>query len=211
MAGTAGMAGLADTLRNKGSVGVTDGGARVAAPRRAFTIRIGAALTVLVSMLAVVRDPDVPLAAGVAVASLVPAAIVDLERRRLPNRLVGAAALATGATIAGALLWPGAVGPPIDVAEVAIGAASMAGPLLALHLLSPVAMGFGDVKAAVVLGAGLGTVDPQLAFVALFVGSMLTAVVGLATRRRSLPFGPGLIVGAATALCASGMFPGVQA
>jgi leader peptidase (prepilin peptidase)/N-methyltransferase len=54
-------------------------------------------------------------------------------------------------------------------------------------------MGFGDVKAAVVLGAAVGTADARLAAVALCLAAAGGAAVGLATRRRTIPFGPFLV------------------
>ncbi len=45
-------------------------------------------------------------------------------------------------------------------------ALAFAGPLLLLHLVSPAAMGFGDVKAGIVLGYALGLVHWHLALAA---------------------------------------------
>jgi leader peptidase (prepilin peptidase)/N-methyltransferase len=79
----------------------------------------------------------------------------------------------------------------------------MALPVLALHLLSPASMGFGDVKAAVVLGAAVGTVDARLAAVALCLAAAGGAAFGLATRRRAIPFGPFLVVASLVVLLAN--------
>jgi len=92
-----------------------------------------------------------------------------------------------------------AVSCKADVLAVGSGAAILAGPLLVAHLASPAAMGFGDVKLAVALGAALGLVDPTLGVVALCVASATTAVAGIALRRGALPFGPGLVVGTTAA------------
>jgi leader peptidase (prepilin peptidase)/N-methyltransferase len=78
----------------------------------------------------------------------------------------------------------------------------MALPVLALHLVSPASMGFGDVKAAVVLGAAVGTVDARLAYVALCLAAAGGVAVGLATRRRTIPFGPFLVVASLLVLLA---------
>ena len=78
----------------------------------------------------------------------------------------------------------------------------MALPVLALHLVSPDSMGFGDVKAAVVLGAAVGTADPRLAAVALCLAAAGGAAVGLATRQRTIPFGPFLVVASLLVLLA---------
>ena len=87
-------------------------------------------------------------------------------------------------------------------AAVAAGAVVFALPMLFVHLWSPAALGFGDVKLAAALGAAIGLVEPRLGLIALCVASGLTAAVGVAGRRRSLPLAPGLVVGAAVALVA---------
>ena len=65
----------------------------------------------------------------------------------------------------------------------------------------PIAMGFGDVKLAAVLGVLLG---PQMVFVALFLAFMLGAVGGvvlkLVSGNRQVPFGPYLALGGVIAL-----------
>jgi leader peptidase (prepilin peptidase)/N-methyltransferase len=76
----------------------------------------------------------------------------------------------------------------------------MAVPLLVLHLVTPAAMGFGDVKLAVALGAGLGVLEPKLAVLALAVASGLTLVAAAWARRAATAFAPGLVIGAAAAL-----------
>ncbi len=140
----------------------------------------------------------VPVPAAFAIALLVPAAAIDVEQRRLPDVWVGAAMLA----LVLALALSAAAGEDVDVFG-AIGAALvMALPLVALHLASPAAMGFGDVKAAVVLGAAVGTVDWRLGFVALALAALLGAAVGVVARRRSIPFGPFLVAGSFVALVA---------
>jgi leader peptidase (prepilin peptidase)/N-methyltransferase len=140
----------------------------------------------------------VPTASGVAVAVLVIAAVVDAAVRRLPNSVV----LAAGSLFLAVLGVDIFRGTPINALSVVAGIAAMAGPMLALHLVSPSAMGFGDVKAGVVLGAALGAVDASLALVALAAASGVTAIVGLVARRRTLPFGPGLVAMSAVALAA---------
>ena len=65
----------------------------------------------------------------------------------------------------------------------------------------PIAMGFGDVKLAAVLGVLLG---PQNLFVALFLAFVLGAVGGLVLKfvsgNRQVPFGPYLALGGVIAL-----------
>ena len=128
-------------------------------------------------------------------------ASIDLEERRLPDAWVAAGAVAVIVT----LVVDSVVGQPNDdgtPAGVALGALAMALPVLVLHLVSPASMGFGDVKAAVVLGAAVGTVDARLGVVTLCLAAAGGAAVGLATRRRTIPFGPFLVVASLLVLLA---------
>ena len=126
----------------------------------------------------------VTTAVGVAVAALAAAAWVDLRERRLPDELVGAGAIAMSV-----LLLTDAR------RDVVVGAALLAGPILLVHLLAPAHLGFGDVKAAAVLGAVLGVLDPVLALVALAVAAGGAAAWGLVRHQPSVAFGPALVAG----------------
>ena len=158
--------------------------------RRAVVATATIGLGTTVGLLVVGGDVGHP-AVIVAPIAMVPAAAVDVDERRLPNVLVGAAAVAVILTAALVAVGEGSLG----AGPMAIGAGLMAAPLLVMHLVAPASMGFGDVKAATVLGAGLGTIEPQLSLVALCIASAATALVGLVGRRRDLPFGPGLVGG----------------
>lgn len=168
------------------------------------TAALAGALAVAAVCAVAVATQGIPVAAAVGVVALVPAALVDLQVRRLPNRMVFAAAVALVATLAIECVVGSIPDPASAWADAALGAALLTAPLFAMHLVSPWSMGFGDVKAAVVLGAALGLVQPQLALVSLMIGSAATATVGLVRRRRHLPFGPGLVAGAAVTLALSG-------
>jgi leader peptidase (prepilin peptidase)/N-methyltransferase len=147
----------------------------------------------LASIIVAIATPTiagVPIASGVAVAILVPAALIDLRTRRLPDLWVGAAAVA--------FLVVDALSRAIGTSGVAprdilLGALVMSGPLLLMHLASPSSMGFGDVKLAVVAGAALGATDWHLALPALALAAGATATVGIVARARYLAFGPGLV------------------
>lgn len=128
------------------------------------------------------------------------AAIVDLRERRLPNTLTLAGVMIAALTVLAVTAAEGAEAGGDVLLSVAGGAALLAGPLLVVHLVSPQGMGFGDVKAALALGAAVGLIDAWSALVALFIGSLLSGSAGLLTRRRHVPFGPGLVVGTALAL-----------
>jgi leader peptidase (prepilin peptidase)/N-methyltransferase len=121
------------------------------------------------------------------------AAIADWRTQRVPNSWV---ALAIVPSVTAVLLAHDRVP---QLAEVAAGAAVMALPLLLVHLASPAAIGFGDVKLAVPLGAALGVLAPNLTVLALAAGAGLTLLVAGCSRRAAVPFAPGLVAGAATA------------
>jgi leader peptidase (prepilin peptidase) / N-methyltransferase len=124
-------------------------------------------------------------------ALLVTVTLTDLERRIIPNALLGAGALAA----LGIVLATDVSSLP----ERLVAAAAAGGFLLAVALAYPKGMGMGDVKLAAVLGLFLGrAVAP-----ALLVGVLVGAVVGLAiiasqggdARKRAIPFGPYLALG----------------
>ena len=152
---------------------------------------VAAAISIIGSTVAVVVGIS-PIPAALTLAVLTPAAMIDADQRRIPNVWVGAAAVAL--TVAAATA--AAFGQPVDLSGVLGGAAAMGTPVLALHLVSPAAMGFGDVKAAFVLGAALGTIDWRLGLTALCVASFAGALAGLVTKQRSIAFGPSLVFGA---------------
>ena len=129
---------------------------------------------------------------------MAPAAVVDIRERRLPDRWVAFAAGVLAATAWMAWVF----GQSVDLSGMLLGAAVMAGPILLLHLVSPASMGFGDVKAAVVLGAAVGSVDWKLAVAGLTLAAGLAATIGIVGRMRTIPFGPFLVIGSALALAA---------
>ncbi|HUS42123.1 MAG TPA: A24 family peptidase [Ilumatobacteraceae bacterium] len=137
-----------------------------------------------------------PLAGAIGIALLFPAAVVDVEQRRLPDTWVVAAMVAMTTTLAASSAVGGANFGGTTVVDMAGGAIAMAVPVLVLHLVSPASMGFGDVKAATVLGAAVGTVDGRLGAVALCIAAAVGATVGLAARQRTIPFGPFLVTSA---------------
>jgi leader peptidase (prepilin peptidase)/N-methyltransferase len=144
-------------------------------------------------------DTASALAMGLSLLILVAAALVDAVEHRLPNALVGTAAVPV--VLAMAIAWVS--GDPEVVRGALIGAALLAGPLLVTHLVSPAGMGFGDVKAGAVVGSALGLINAQVAVLALMLGLFGSAVWALARRRRSIALGPGLVGGAVVALLAA--------
>jgi leader peptidase (prepilin peptidase) / N-methyltransferase len=127
---------------------------------------------------------------------LVLLAAIDVERRIVPNRIV---LPAVGVVLAGSFL----VFPDrrLEFFVATVGA----GLLLLLPLLIyPAGMGKGDVKLAMLLGAGLGE-HVITAFVVGFLTAFIfavgiLAVRGGAARKQGIPFVPFLAAGGLVAL-----------
>jgi len=142
--------------------------------------------------------------AGIALSILlillvVPAALIDLEHRIIPNKLTALGAVL--ALLIGVVLDPG--GEP----ERLIAGAAAGGFLLLAALAYPAGMGMGDVKLAGVLGLLLGReVAPALLIALLcgvLVGALIIAQKGAHEgRRTAVPFGPFLALGALVAVFA---------
>ena len=155
----------------------------------------------LVGTLGVVSTAGVwgPIAASilVTIALATWAATIDARSGRIPNDLVMLAGVPTLIVLLVAI----GRGTGVEVfGSVLLGAVAFAGPIFMLHVVSPSAIGFGDVKLAAALGAALGLVEPGLGLLALCIGSAVTTVVALLGRRRTLAFGPGLVFGTVAAL-----------
>jgi leader peptidase (prepilin peptidase)/N-methyltransferase len=143
-------------------------------------------------------------AAGVALSVVlilivVPAAVIDLEHRIIPNRIT-----ALGAVLAIAI---GLALDPSGEPERLIAGAAAGGVLLAAALAYPGGMGMGDVKLAAVMGLLLGRAVAPAVLVALLAGVAVGAVMiarrGAAEgRRTAIPFGPFLALGALVAIFA---------
>jgi leader peptidase (prepilin peptidase)/N-methyltransferase len=132
-------------------------------------------------------------------AVLVPAALIDLDHRLIPNVLTLAGALAA--------LAIGLATDPSGVPEQLLAGAAAGGFLLAAALARPGGMGMGDVKLAAVLGLFLGWEVGVALLVALLAGTIVGLAViarrGVAEgRRTALPFGPFLALGGMVALLA---------
>lgn len=129
-------------------------------------------------------------------AVLVVLSAIDVERRILPDLIVlPSFAIVLGANVA---LHP-------DRWMVYVGASLGASLFLFVAFIAyPRGMGMGDVKLALLLGAGLGKVvgvGLVIGMVAALVAStILFARHGLAARKMGIPFGPFLAFGAIVAL-----------
>jgi leader peptidase (prepilin peptidase)/N-methyltransferase len=117
----------------------------------------------------------------------------DVRERRLPNWLTvpGAVAILTSAAVAGH-----------GVPAVA-GSVSLFAIYFALHVFAPVAMGAGDVKLAVGIGALTGSFGVDVWALAALGAPLLTTgwalVVRVTSAERTVPHGPSMCVAAAAA------------
>lgn len=140
------------------------------------------------------------LLAAFFVCVLVVISVIDIERRIIPNRIVLPATVFV-------LLAQIALAPDRapEWAAASIGAALF---LFLPLLVYPAGMGLGDVKLALLLGAGLGqAIIPAFALAftaAALVGVVLIARGGVAARKTTMPFGPFLSAGAIVALFFAG-------
>jgi leader peptidase (prepilin peptidase) / N-methyltransferase len=130
---------------------------------------------------------------------LVPAALIDLEYRIIPNRLTGFGALL-------ALGLGGALDPTGEPTRLIAGAAA-GGFLLAAALAYPGGMGMGDVKLAGVMGLFLGAAVAPAILLALLSGVLLGVAIlarkgARAGRKTAVPFGPFLALGGIVAVFA---------
>jgi len=130
---------------------------------------------------------------------VVPAALIDLEHRIIPNRIT-----ALGTVLA---LVVGVALDPAGEPERLIAGAAAGGFLLLAALAYPGGMGMGDVKLAAVMGLLLGRAVAPAILIALLAGVLVGAVVIARKgtregRKTAVPFGPFLALGALVAVFA---------
>lgn len=132
------------------------------------------------------------LAGGCLIAWLAALTFYDVAQRRLPNRLT-----VPGAVVV--LLVAAWVGRGLPAA---LGALALTALYLLVHLAAPAAMGAGDVKLAVGIGALTGAFGVDAWILAAVAAPLLTAVWGLfACRSRgTVPHGPSMCLTAFTAV-----------
>ncbi|MET0475377.1 MAG: A24 family peptidase [Mycobacterium sp.] len=126
------------------------------------------------------------MAAVCAVAWLTALVVYDVGQRRLPNALTlpGAVVILTVATLAG------------RGTSALLGALVLAALYLGVHLVAPAAMGAGDVKLAIGVGALTGAFGAEVWVLAAVGAPLLTALWGIATMRGggTVPHGPSMCV-----------------
>ncbi|OEJ33517.1 prepilin peptidase [Streptomyces subrutilus] len=139
---------------------------------------------------------------------LVLLALVDRAVHRLPDVLTLPLAAAAAAGLGAAALLPGAAG---DWRRALFGGLLLATGYLALFLVNPAGMGFGDVKLALSLGVALGWYGWGVWAAGAFLGFLYGALYGLflllrgsATRGQGFAFGPFMAAGAFTGVLLAG-------
>lgn len=170
----------------------------VAARRRPLVVGLAAVLAVL-CLLRYDVEPRAFIAAFTA-AVLVVLAATDLEERLIPNRIVLPAAAAV--LLAQIVFYPG------RAAEWIVAALGAALFLFVPSLIQRGAIGMGDVKLALLIGAALGwsvLAGLTLGFVALLPFALyMLAREGAAARKKYLPLGPFLAFGTIVVLLLGG-------
>lgn len=126
--------------------------------------------------------------------------VIDLEHRKIPNKVLWPAAVASVPLLVLAALLES---EPERILWAAMGAAAYGLPMLALGLLVPKGMGGGDIKLAGYLGLHLGWIGlhrvPVGAFLGFSIGSILGVglmLAGRKGRKDTIPFGPSMAAGA---------------
>ena len=120
------------------------------------------------------------------------AAGADRLYRQLPDALVLLALLPTAIAATVLTLQSGTTA----ATGVGLGAAAWGLPMLFVHLIAPAGIGFGDVKAATVIGATVGLTQSAAAASSGLVFAVAAAVTARRSARGDLALGPWLAVGA---------------
>lgn len=147
-----------------------------------------------------VKGADEDALLGLAlVLTLVPVALIDLDHRIIPNRILLPSAVAAVAILA--LTDAG------ELPEHLIATAAAGGFFLLAVLAYPGGMGMGDVKLAAVMGLYLGSSVAPALLAALLAGTVVGGAIiarkGTAEgRKTAVPFGPFLALGALVGLFA---------
>lgn len=138
-------------------------------------------------------------------------ALIDLDTKRLPNVIVLPSYPVALALLALASWNPGGVSTWSSVVRALVGGVALFAVYFMLMVVYPAGMGFGDVKLAGVLGLYLGWVGWGTVVVGWFAAFLLGGVyaigllvLGRATRKSGIPFGPWLLLGAVVGLVAGG-------
>lgn len=160
-------------------------------------IAVAAGVVLLAATALRVAPPSLP-AYLYFVAVVVLLAVIDLERRRLPNLIVLPSYVVVAALLALSSLWQHDFWP---LARAGIGGALLLVFFLVLATVQPSGLGMGDVKLAGLIGLALGYLSWTALLFGCFAGILLGGIAGLVfaargRRKVSIPYGPFLIMGA---------------
>jgi leader peptidase (prepilin peptidase)/N-methyltransferase len=125
---------------------------------------------------------------------------IDLDTHKLPNAIVLPAYIVVAVLLVAASI---VYGDYSQLLRAAIGGAVLFAAYLAMALLYPGGMGFGDVKLAGVIGLLLGFLGWGTLIVGAFSAFLLGGLFGIAlllvrkaNRKSGIPFGPWMLAGA---------------
>ncbi|WP_018600326.1 A24 family peptidase [Mycobacterium sp. 155] len=132
-------------------------------------------------------------AVAVTVIWLVTLSAYDFRQRRLPNWLTmpGGVLILVGAMLFG------------HGAAALAGGAALAAVYLLVHLIAPAALGGGDVKLSVGVGALTGAFGPDVWVLAALAAPLITAVIAGGAALRGIPtvpHGPSMCAASAAAI-----------
>ncbi len=119
-------------------------------------------------------------------------AAVDLDVQRIPNRVLGPAAVWVGLCLVAMAVSEGSWDA---VARGVLAGAGCFVGFVVLHVASLGSLGFGDVKLAALLGVAVGAISLPAVLTGLLLGCGATLAWAAITRARELPFGPWLGLG----------------
>ncbi len=136
---------------------------------------------------------------------LVVLSVIDLEHRKLLNRIVYPSFVVGWVSLAAISVIQGNLDPLVGAG---LGALIFGGFIFAVAFLYPAGMGGGDWKLAFVLGTFLGYLGaPGIVLLGMFLSFLVGSVGGIATmlvrgggRKSQVPFGPSLALGTALAV-----------
>lgn len=127
-------------------------------------------------------------------------AAIDFRTIHLPRRLNWV----TTGTVFGCVLVVAALSRDGQILAGSVGGAAAAGALFGAAWWLGAAVGFGDVRLMVLIGATVGTLGPLAVLCAITLGVAAGAVWGIAgwlgdRQNKELPYGPALLLGAVLA------------
>jgi leader peptidase (prepilin peptidase) / N-methyltransferase len=162
---------------------------------------------VLLGLLGALLTPSLVLAALCFLAvCAVPLGYIDAAVARLPNVLTGPAYIGTLLLLT---LAAAASGQWHQLARAALGGLALAACFALVALISPSAVGGGDLRLAASVGTALAWYGGRVLLAGVLAGFVLAAVYGLgllaarrATLRQHIPYGPFMIAGMFLAILA---------